>query len=460
MISLSFKSLAEVLGAESAELADSSFQATFQGVTIDSRQSCDGKLFVAIKGDNFDGHQFVDTAYRNGALVALVEERQDCDIAQIVVADCKHAMGQLANYWRRHCNPCVIALTGSNGKTTVKEMLYQILARQADTLATMGNFNNDIGLPLTLFQLKPEHQFAILEMGANHRGEIARLAEIAQPDIVYVNNVAAAHLAGFGDIQGVIEAKGELYAYCGPGQKALFNADEVASQFWRENCAAQTQLSCALDKPADVSATWSNNAEALQVEFNYRGEQQACDLGVIGEHNVRNALAAISLALLADYELALAVANLAGFSAVKGRLQVVPGPANSRLLDDTYNANPDSLEAGVRVLCSLKGRPWLALGDMAELGAEAATLHREAARTARRYGVEKFFGVGELSCIASEEFGDAGYCYENVNSMAQAILSQIHKDVNLLVKGSRTAGMERLVAQLTQATLSGDRNAV
>ena len=295
MINLSLKALAEVLGVESTGLAD----AGFNGVTIDSRQSCDGKLFVAIKGDNFDGHQFVETAYRNGALVALVEERQDCAIAQIVVADCKRAMGRLANHWRRHCDPCVIALTGSNGKTTVKEMLFQILVRKAVTLATMGNFNNDIGLPLTLFELTPGHDFAVLEMGANHRGEIARLAEIAEPDIVYVNNVAAAHLAGFGSIQGVIEAKGELYAYCGPGQKALFNADEVASQFWRANCAAQTQLSCALDKPADVGASWSSEAEALRVEFSYGGERHGCELGVIGEHNVRNALAAVSLALLA-----------------------------------------------------------------------------------------------------------------------------------------------------------------
>jgi UDP-N-acetylmuramoyl-tripeptide--D-alanyl-D-alanine ligase len=456
MISLSLKALAEVLGSDSAGLADTEFH----GVTIDSRQSCDGKLFVAIKGDNFDGHQFVEAAFRNGALAALVEERQDCEIAQIVVADCKRAMGRLANYWRRRCNPCVIALTGSNGKTTVKEMLYQILARDADTLATRGNFNNDIGLPLTLFELEAGHDFAILEMGANHRGEIARLAEIAEPDIVYVNNVAAAHLAGFGDIQGVIEAKGELYAYCGTRQKALFNADEAASRFWRENCAAQTQLSCGLDKPADVRAAWSSDDRALRVEFSYRGESRACELGVIGEHNVRNALAAVSLALLAGNALASAVANLAGFSGVKGRLQLMSGPAGSRLVDDSYNANPDSLEAGIKVLCSLKGKPWLALGDMLELGAEEETLHREAARTARRCGVEKLFGVGEMGCIASDEFGDTGYCYEDINGMARAILSQIHKDVNLLVKGSRGAGMERLVALLTQATVSGDRNAV
>ena len=229
MISLSLKSLAEVLGVADGGVVD----ATFRDVTIDSRTDCEGKLFVAIKGDNFDGHKFVETAFRNGAVVALVETRLDCGIAQLVVEDCKLAMGKLANYWRRYCDPCVIALTGSNGKTTVKEMLYQVLSRQAPTLATRGNFNNDIGLPLTLFRLEPTDKYAVIEMGANHRGEIAGLAEIAQPDVVYINNVAAAHLAGFGSIQGVIEAKGEIYAYCGPRQRALFNADEVASGYWR-----------------------------------------------------------------------------------------------------------------------------------------------------------------------------------------------------------------------------------
>jgi UDP-N-acetylmuramoyl-tripeptide--D-alanyl-D-alanine ligase len=373
-------------------------------------------------------------------------------------------MGRLANYWRRQCNPCVIALTGSNGKTTVKEMLNQVLARQAPTLATGGNFNNDIGLPLTLFGLDSADKFAVIEMGANHRGEIARLAEIAEPDIVYVNNVAAAHLAGFGSIQGVIEAKGELYAYCGPTQKALFNADEVASLYWQDHCAAGTQLSCALDKPADVAASWSENEESLTVEISYNGDQQACRLAIIGEHNVRNALATVSLALLAGIDLATAVTGLEGFSGVKGRLQILSGPARSRIIDDSYNANPDSLEAGIKVLCSLQGSPWLALGDMAELGADAAELHREAARSAQRQGVEKMFGVGEMSCLASDEFGADGSCHEDIDAMAETILLQIHQDVNLLVKGSRSAGMERLVERLIfarhGANPAGDINAV
>lgn len=456
MISLTLKTLAEVLGAEPLDQAET----RFQGVSIDSRQSCESKLFVAIKGENFDGHRFVEAAYNNGAVVALVETRQPCDIVQIVVEDCRRAMGRLANYWRRQCDPCVIALTGSNGKTTVKEMLNQVLERQAPTLATQGNFNNDIGLPLTLFGLAPTHRFAVIEMGANHRGEIARLAEIAEPDIVYVNNVAAAHLAGFGDIQGVIEAKGELYAYCEARHKALFNVDEVASLYWREHCAAATQLECGLDKPADVSASWVDGCDCIEVEFSYRGEAIACELAVIGEHNVRNALAAVSLALLAGIDLASATAGLAGFSGVKGRLQMLPGPNGSRLIDDSYNANPESLEAGIKVLCSLQGSPWLALGDMGELGTDEVELHRQAARSARQNGVEKLFGVGEMSCIASREFGDGGSCHEDIDDTANAILAQIHDGVNLLVKGSRAAGMERLVARLSKTRHSGDTNAL
>jgi len=457
MIKLSLQALAEIVGNHPSGLSDTNFC----GVTIDSRKSCEGKLFVAIKGLNFDGHNFVDMAYQNGATVALVEQRQQSEIEQIEVADCKQAMGQLANYWRRYCDPCVIALTGSNGKTTVKEMLFQILVKQATSLATRGNFNNDIGVPLTLFELEQSHDFAIIEMGANHRGEIAQLAKIAEPDIVYVNNVAAAHLAGFGDVRGVMEAKGELYAYCAAEHRALFNADEVASQYWHGLCAAKTQISCGINNAADVSASWSSAGEALLVEFNYQGQSQGCELAVIGEHNVRNALAAVSLAILAGVDFTVAVDNLAGFSGVKGRLQILAGPANSRLIDDSYNANPDSLEAGIEVLCSLPGSPWLALGDMGELGEEAEALHRLAGKTAAEHGVEKFFGIGEMSCIASEEFGAAGDCYASIEEMAQGILSQVHQGVNLLVKGSRAAGMERLVSILVQsANRGGDVNAV
>ena len=456
MINLSVKEVAEILGSTSQGLNDSRFTA----VTIDSRSSCSGQLFVALKGDNFDGHRYVEAACQNGAVAALVETQQDCDIPQILVPDCRVAMGQLANYWRHVCAPCVLSLTGSNGKTTVKEMLYQILVRQASTHATRGNFNNDIGVPLTLFELDQQHDYAIIEMGANHRGEIAQLADIAEPDIVYVNNVAASHLAGFGDVQGVIEAKGELYAYCKPEHKALFNNDEVASQYWRGICAAGTQIGCALNDAADVKAKWQAIESGLHVIFSFQGEEASCDINVLGEHNARNALAAVSMACLAGIQLSQAVAGLDGFTGIKGRLQLMQGPLQSRLINDSYNANPDSLEAGIKVLCSLKGAAWLALGDMGELGDDALELHRKAAVSARHQGVEKLFGLGHMSCAASEEFGDSGFCFETMDEMADSIRQQIHQGVNLLVKGSRAARMERLVENLTSSISEGDLNVV
>ncbi len=435
-----------------------SLDTQFCGVTIDSRKNCKERLFVAIRGDHFDGHDYVATAYRNGAVAALVETKTDCDIAQIVVDDCKQAMAVLANHWRHSCQATVIALTGSNGKTTVKDMLCQILLHEAPTHATKGNFNNDIGLPLTLLDLSQDDHFAVIELGANHAGEIAALADIAEPEIVYVNNVAAAHLAGFGSVQGVIEAKGELYAYCKPGHRALFNLDEAASQYWQSICAAETTLSCALYKDADLGANWSQDDNGLSLEVNYAEKKQNVALQVYGEHNARNALAAISIALLTGLEFDRAVQNLAGFAGVKGRLQMMKGPQGSRLINDSYNANPDSLEAGIKVLCSLRGEAWLALGDMGELGNETEALHRKAAQTAKNQGVEKLFGLGEMSCIASDEFGDSGYCFEQIDEMAESIRGQIHQGVNLLVKGSRSAGMDKLVDYLLNNHDRGEIN--
>ena len=456
MIEMTPQALADVMDLALPSKASE----TFRGVTIDSRKDCSGQLFVAIRGDRFDGHDYVSSAYKNGAVVALVETLHDCEIPQLLVPDCKQAMALLANHWRHVCNPLVIGLTGSNGKTTVKEMLHQILEKEAFTNATRGNFNNDIGVPLTLFELSREDRYAIIEMGANHPGEIAKLATIAEPQIVYVNNVAAAHLTGFGSVQGVIESKGELYAYCQNQQLALFNADEVASRYWRSICAADQQFSCGLNADADFSANWDIQDETLLVEFIFRGEQARVVLNLLGEHNVRNALAAVSIATIAGLEFKTAVENLSGFAGVSGRLQLMQGPQNSRLINDSYNANPDSLEAGIKVLCSLKGSAWLALGDMGELGSETRQLHLKAAQTARANGVEKLFGIGEMSCLASEEFGDCGYCFEQISDMSESILQQIHEDVNLLVKGSRSAGMDKLVEALQPGAQSRGINHV
>ena len=454
MIELSLQKISELLGGSGSFRPE----ITFRGVTIDSRQNCSGRLFIAVRGERLDGHEYVDSAYRNGAVAALVESEVSSDILQIRVADCRQAMAILANHWRHACQASVIALTGSNGKTTVKEMLRQILAEQAPTHATQGNFNNDIGLPLTLFDLSADDRYAIVELGANHRGEIANLAQIAEPNIVYVNNAAPSHLEGFGSLQGVIEAKGELYAYCQLHHYAVFNYDEEASEYWDSICPAGYKISCALDHEADIRGSWSAEQQGLSLEASYKRQKHQVQLRVFGEHNARNALAAVTIAVMAGIEFPTAMKGLSDFSGVKGRLQMLQGPHDSRLIDDTYNANPDSLEAGIKVLCAHKGSAWLALGDMGELGDDTESLHRQAAQTAKRFGVEKFFGVGPMSCIASQEFGDAGYCFEQISEMADSILGQIHQGVILLVKGSRSATMDKLVDVLANNNNGGDIN--
>jgi UDP-N-acetylmuramoyl-tripeptide--D-alanyl-D-alanine ligase len=448
MISLSLQQLASVLSIEVLATGEKPPVLKFKGVTIDSRSDCNGKLFVAIKGDRFDGHNYITSAFKNGAVAALVETGHDCDIPQIIVPDSKQAMATLANFWRHNCHATVIALTGSNGKTTVKEMLHQILQKQALTHATKGNFNNDIGVPLTLFDLSKNDRFVVIEMGANHPGEIANLAHIAEPDIVYVNNVAAAHLAGFGSLQGVIDAKGELYAYCQPRHQAVFNTDESASQQWQATCVAKNTMSCGLNTTANVQAQWEATDAGISLSVKYKEQTNQVEIPVFGEHNARNALAAISMAVMAGIEFKKSVLSLAGFEPIKSRLQMLQGPNNSRLIDDSYNANPGSLEAGVKVLCSLKGEPWLALGDMGELGSDAELLHKEVAEVAKNLGVEKLFGIGPMSCAASETFGDFGYCFDTVEDSARVIQTLIHQEVNLLIKGSRSAGMDRLVKAL------------
>ena len=444
MIEMGLQKLNELVGKSRNPTPEKSFR----GVTIDSRKDCSGRLFIAISGERLDGHDYVESAWQNGAVVALVEAEIKCEIPQIRVDDCRLAMAELANHWRHVCKAKVIALTGSNGKTTVKEMLRQILSKQALTHATQGNFNNDIGLPLTLFDLSVDDRYSIVELGANHAGEIAGLAQIAEPDIVYVNNAAPSHLAGFGSLQGVIEAKGELYAYCQPQHYAVFNKDESASQYWDSICVSEHKMSCGLNSDADIRASWSADREGLSLEARYGDQQHEAKLRVFGEHNAANALAAIAIAIVAGVEFQIAVKNLSGFSGVKGRLQMLQGPQHSRIIDDTYNANPDSLEAGIKVLCAQKGCAWLALGDMGELGGDSEKLHRQAARTAKGFGVEKLFGVGPMSCIASQEFGDAGYCFEQISDMADSLLAQIHQGVILLVKGSRSAAMENLIEAL------------
>lgn len=457
MINMSIEHLAACFNQEVPASADGEFC----GVSIDSRTDCSGKLFIAIRGENFNGFDYLQQAIEQGAVVAMLEKPSDLDIPQIIVKDTTKAMASLSSYWRLQCQTKVIALTGSNGKTTVKEMLFQILRQHGKTLATRGNMNNTIGVPLTLFELSADDQFAIIEMGANNPGEISYLAQITRPNIVYVTNAALAHLDGFNTLEGVVEAKGELYDWCRKQTIAVFNVDEQAAVYWKSICKAEKIYNCSMNRLTDVSGSWRVKENGLLLTLKHKHHREQSMLQVYGEHNARNALAAASLAIAAGLSLPEICHNLQDFAPIPGRLQMLCGPNSSRLIDDTYNANPESLKAGVDVLTSLPGEAWLALGDMAELGDDAKKLHQEAVIDAIEAGVSRFFAIGDFSCAAANEFGEDGLCFQQLDEMADVINKEITKEVNLLVKGSRSAGMEQLVQVLIrQQKTTGGKNAL
>lgn len=444
MIRLTSQELCSIFPQQSA-IAQDFF---IESVAIDSRKVVKGCLFVAIKGDNFDGRQFVASAAEQGAVAAIVESALDINIPQIIVGDSRKALAQLASYWRHKVNPLVIAITGSNGKTTVKEMLGKILSARDKTLMTPGNYNNEIGVPLTLFQLSMDDRFAIIEMGANHCHEIRQLVSVAEPDVVYVNNAGQAHVEGFGSLQGVIEAKGEMYQYCSNKAVAVYNEDEASVEYWKSVSKAEKSIGFSSQKHSDITGQGDVADNRLIVSVSDGKQAYDCQLSLKGQHNVHNALAAITLAKACGVTVDQACAALNGFSGVQGRQQFKQGLHGSVIIDDSYNANPASLHVAVKVLCSLDGEAWLALGDMAELGVESQQLHQHAVLDARNLGVKQMFALGENSCQAVGQFADNGHCFTGHSEMAEFISGRLHKGINLLVKGSRSAGMDKVVAAL------------
>ena len=423
----------------------------FIGVQTDSRSECEDRLFVALRGEHFDGHDFAAAARARGAAALMVEHELDIDAPQLVVDSSLAALGALAWHWRELMQPRVIAITGSNGKTTVKEMTRRILSRcraPHQVLATRGNLNNHIGVPLTLLELSPTHRYAVVEMGANHRHEIEKLVAIADPDIVLVNNARSAHMEGFGSLQGVIRAKGEMYECARPDAIAVYNDDEDAVDYWRAIAAPEQSLDFSIRHDADITGGYRQHPDGLGIRYTDGIEDGAFLLAMQGEHNVYNALAAVTLAVAAGVPLIDAGRALEGFSGVSGRQQILPGLNRSRLIDDSYNANPDSVAAALRVLHAQGGERWLALGDMAELGDRAEELHRQTIELAKRLGVQEFYAYGEHACRAADVFGKQGFCFSDKALMAEFLAQRLHPDVTLLIKGSRSAGMDELVEAL------------
>ena len=450
MIALHLADAAQMMGGQLLG-AD----APFSGVSTDSRKLLPLELFFALRGPRFDGHEHVAAAFARGAAAVVVERRLEIGAAQILVDDPRLALGRLAQAWRGRMNAQVLALTGSNGKTTVKQMTAAILSRVAPTLATEGNLNNDIGVPLTLLRLSVGHRYAVIEMGANHAGEIGYLSRLARPDVALVNNAMAAHLEGFGSLDGVAMAKGEIYGGLADSGIALINADDRYADLWRRIAGARLFYTFGFAAGADLCGQRSADADSPAGRLRIDGPGDfSVDLRLPlpGEHNARNALAAAALALAAGAGAEQVRAGLESLAAVPGRLEFKRAACGARLIDDSYNANPGSLRAALAVLAEQPLQPggerWLALGDMAELGNDAARIHAEMGALASQMGVARLFAAGPLAAAAADAFGAGASHHGDADAAAAAIAAELHGAVCLLVKGSRSAHMERVVAAL------------
>ena len=449
MIEMRLGEAGGVLGALPVPAPDAAIR--FRGVSTDSRRDCTGTLFFALRGPNFDGHDHVEAAARAGAVAAVTERPGDGGPPRLVVLDSRRALGRLAADWRRRHDIPVAAVTGSNGKTTVKEMIASILGRRHRTLATAGNLNTDIGLATTLCGLDSGHRRAVVEVGANHPGEIAELARMCEPRAGVVTQCAPAHLEGFGDVAGVARAKGELFESLPPDGTGVVNADDRFAEFWTRQIACRPILRFGLDQPADVGARWAPRGNGSRVTLSTPAGEIVVGLGLPGRHNVMNALAATAVSLALGESLHSIREGLEAMQPVPGRLCLRSLGCGSVLLDDTYNANPGSLRAALDVLAERGGERWLVLGDMAELGDDERDLHREAGRLARERGIERLYGVGRLAAEAVETFGPGGRHHPSHDALVTDLRADLEASapVTALVKGSRSMRMESVVQALS-----------
>ncbi len=428
---------------------------TFTSVTTDSRAITPGCLFIALRGERFDGHAFVAEAIRQGAAAAMIDriaaEQHRAEwqgIPLLIVADTRLGLGQLAAFWRGRQSLKLVAVTGSNGKTTVKEMLAAILreaAGQEAVLATEGNFNNDIGMPLMLLKLREQHKFAVIEMGMNHPGEIDYLTKIARPDVAVINNAGAAHLAGLGSVEKVARAKGEIFAGLAADGVAVINADDAFASLWKELAHGHAIIEFGLEHPAEVSATCQLGPQDSKLKLRTPEGEFQTTLPLPGLHNVRNALAATAAASVLGISIEAIAAGLRKFAGVKGRLQRKPGLHGAMLLDDTYNANPASVKAAISVLASMPGKKILVLGDMGELGPDASAMHGEIGEAAKQAGVDILLCHGDICRAAAAEFGPNAWFFERIEELLADLENLLAPDVTVLVKGSRFMQMERVV---------------
>ena len=427
-------------------------------ISKDTRTLAPGSLYVALRGDRFDGHDFAADAVARGASAMLVERLLDVALPQILVADTQHALGRIAHGMQRDRAAGVFAITGSNGKTSVKTLLLAILQQVAReehkvVYANPGNLNNEIGLPLAVLDAPEDADFAVYEMGAGKPGDIAYLTDIVRPRYALVNNIAPAHLERMGSLQGVATTKGAIYAALPADGVAVINADDAFGIWFEQHIVGQPPrcrvLRYGLDHSADVSAL-AIRPSATGSQFLLTSPIGTVEIALAlpGRHNISNALAAASLALAAGIGLDPIAQGLARAEPVPGRQVAHQLPNGAVLIDDSYNANPGSLAAAIDALAGGKDEGWLVLGDMRELGPDGQALHAQAGRRARDAGLKRLYTLGPLSAAASSAFGDGGRHFQDHDTLATALASELHAGVRCLVKGSRGSAMDKIVKAL------------
>ncbi len=424
----------------------------------DSRNIIKNQLFVAIKGEKFDGNTYAAEAIKQGAAAVLVSDSQTEARPAVLVKESRLALGLLAKHWRNKFTLPLVAVTGSNGKTTVKEMIAAILSvSNKNVLATQGNLNNDIGMPMTLLKIRKEHAYAVIEMGMSHLQEIDYLTRIAQPTVAVINNAGTAHIGELGSRENIAKAKSEIFVGLHYDGVAVINADDEFADYWKSLNQGRKVITFGLSKAADVSATYQTSGNLTHVSLKAPSGKVEFNLTVLGVHNIQNALAASAVAVALGIEITDIAKGLTGFGAVKGRLNWLAGFNGAVLIDDTYNANPDSMKAAIDVLANQNSNPLTStifvMGDMGELGENAPQMHTDIGAYAKQKKINQLFTFGELSQLAAKEYGASAQHFSSIEVLVEAIKNKMKQSVTVLVKGSRFMQMERVVHQLLEKNI-------
>lgn len=448
MIQMTLEQAANILGLHTAH-ADKEFK----GISIDTRTIQPGNLFIAIRGDRMDGHDYIEEAFQKGAAAAIVSHQIESALPQLIAADTTAALGKLGAYWRDQFDINIVAVTGSNGKTTLKNMIAMIMVAachgdEKQVLATQGTLNNHWGLPITLARLSKDHCYAAIEMGMNHFGEIEYLTKLTHPNVAVITNAAASHLEGLGDVAGVARAKAEIFSGLPQHGIAILNRDDAFFPFWHELIGSHHFITFGFHPDAHIQASIHQSAQSQAITLHTPKGDIDVALPLLGKHNVLNALAATAATLAAGIQLDAIKAGLEQVKPAPGRLQLHTLTNGVNIIDDTYNANPFSLQAAVSILASFSGKKILVLGDMKELGAEAKMLHQTAGEEIRNAGIDYLFTYGELSANAAQSFGEGAYHFNEQDKLVNALKPFLFNTTTILVKGSRSMRMEKVISEL------------